>query len=123
MPEEKVYDLEHRTGLFSLSVRDFCVKCKKDIINREYIIQLIRAAGSVGANYIEANDGLGEKDKKMRIRICKKEAKESIYWLKHTMIYNDELLQIQQVKLLSEANRLMLIFAAILRKLNSAVSD
>lgn len=118
MSQEKIYDLEQRTELFSLSIRDFCAKCKKDIINREYIIQLIRSAGSVGANYIEANDGLGEKDKKMRIRICKKESKECIYWLKHVMVYNDMILQAEQIKLSSEATQLMLIFAAILRKLN-----
>ncbi len=119
MPEEKVYDLEKRTELFSLSIRNFCLKCKKDIISREYIVQLIRAAGSVGANYIEANDGLGEKDKKMRIRICKKEAKECIYWLKHVMVYDEIELENERVRLTSEANQLMLIFAAILRKLDN----
>ncbi|MGI8951827.1 MAG: four helix bundle protein [Chitinophagaceae bacterium] len=117
MENIKVYDLEKRTEIFSLSVRDFCIKCKKDIINREYIIQLIRSAGSVGANYIEANDGLGDKDKKMRMRICKKESKENIYWLKHVMVYESLDLEKERINLLSEANQLMLIFAAILKKL------
>ena len=74
MPEQKVYDLEKRTELF-LSIRIFCAKCKKDIINRKYIVQLGRAAGSVGANYIEANDGLGEKDKKCGFAFAGKKQK------------------------------------------------
>jgi four helix bundle protein len=121
--EEKIYDLEQGTEKFSLTIRNFCLKCKKDIINREYIIQLIRAAGSTGANYIEANDGLGEKDKKMRIRICKKEAKECIYWLKHILVYENTELEKERNELISEADQLMRIFAAILRKLNTGFSD
>ena len=116
--DSKYSDLEQRTEKFSLSVRDFCLACKKDIINREYVIQLVRSAGSVGANYIEANDSLGNKDKKMRIRISKKESKESIYWLKHIMVYGDKDLDEIRLKLSSEAAQLMLIFAAILRKLD-----
>ena len=116
--DSKYSDLEQRTEKFSLSVRDFCLACKKDIINREYVIQLVRSAGSVGANYIEANDSLDNKDKKMRIRISKKESKESIYWLKHIMVYGDKDLDEIRLKLSSEAAQLMLIFAAILRKLD-----
>jgi len=59
---EKKYDLEERTEKFSLRIRDLCRQLKQDIINREYISQLIRSAGSVAANYIEANDKVGEKD-------------------------------------------------------------
>jgi four helix bundle protein len=79
MQEEKKYDLEERTEKFSLRVRDFCMLVKKDVINLEYIKQVVRSAGSIGANYIEANDNLGDKDLKMRIRICRKESKESRY--------------------------------------------
>ena len=71
MAEERKYDLEERTAKFSLRVRNFCLQLKKDVINIEYIKQLIRSAGSIGANYIEANDNLGSNDLKMRIRICK----------------------------------------------------
>jgi four helix bundle protein len=74
---KKNYDLEERTEKFSLRVRDFCVKLKKDVIDIEYIRQLIRAAGSVPSNYIEANESLGDQDKKMHIKICRKESKES----------------------------------------------
>ena len=64
-----------------------CKQLKQDIINREYISQLIRSAGSVAANYIEANDKLGDKDLRFRIKISKKESKESILWLKHILTY------------------------------------
>lgn len=119
MENDKKYDLEERSEIFSLNVRDFCIKLKKDVINIEYIKQLVRSAGSVGANYIEANDNLGTNDLKMRIRIYKKESKESRYWLKHTLTYDNILLEEERLKLFREAEELMLIFASILRKLES----
>ena len=118
MEEEKKYDLENRTEKFSLRVRDFCLLLKKDVINLEYIKQVVRSAGSIGANYIEANDNLGANDLKMRIRICRKESKESRYWLKHLLTYKNESLEQERLLLQKEANELMLIFAAILRKLD-----
>ncbi len=117
MDGSKYNDLEERTEKFSLNVRDFCYTCKRDIINIEYIKQLVRSAGSVGANYIEANDGLGNKDKKMKIRISKKEAKESVYWLKHISTFDDVTLEETRLQLMKEASELILILAAILRKL------
>lgn len=118
METPKKYDLEERTEVFSLQVRDLCLNLKRDIINKEYIIQLVRAAGSVAANYIEANEHLGPNDLKMRIRICRKESKESQLWLKHILTYEDEVLNIRRMKLLKEATELENIFGAILRKLN-----
>lgn len=117
MSEGKKYDLEERTEKFSLRVRDLCRLLKQDIINREYISQLIRSAGSVAANYIEANDKLSEKDLKFRIKICKKESKESILWLKHILTYEAKEAEDERFLLLKEADELMKIFAAILRKL------
>ena len=117
MSEDRKYDLEERTAKFSLRVRDLCKQLKQDIINREYISQLIRSAGSVAANYIEANDKLGEKDLRYRIRISKKEAKESILWLKHILTYEVKELEEERLLLLREADELMKILAAILRKL------
>lgn len=98
MSEERRYDLEERTEKFSLRVRDLCRLLKQDIINREYIVQLIRSAGSVGANYIEANDKLGEKDLRFRIRISKKEAKETKYWLKHILTFEKNELEEERLK-------------------------
>lgn len=78
----KTYDLEERTYLFAKRVREFVRKLPKDIANIEDSKQLVNASGSVGANYIEANESLSKKDFIMRIKISRKEAKESRYWLR-----------------------------------------
>ncbi len=115
MPAEKIYDLELRTERFSLRVRDLCRQMKYDAINKVYISQLV---GSVAANYIEANDKLGEKDLRYKIKISKKEAKESILWLKHVQpAEQQEVLEKERLSLINEATELMKIFAAILKKL------
>jgi four helix bundle protein len=71
----------------------------------------------VAANYIEANDKLSDKDLRFRIKICKKEAKESKLWLKHILTNEAVDLENERMVLLLEADELMKIFAAILRKL------
>ncbi|MDI6739399.1 MAG: four helix bundle protein [Candidatus Edwardsbacteria bacterium] len=73
----KPYDLEERTFKFAQAVIAFIKKLPRTISNIEISKQLIRAAGSVGANYIEANEALGKKDFLLHIRISRKEAKES----------------------------------------------
>lgn len=78
----KQYDLEERTLQFARSTLRLCKELPKTVINREIGKQLIRAATSVGANYIEANEALSKMDFLMRIKICRKEAKECGYWLK-----------------------------------------
>lgn len=70
--------------------------------------------GSIGANYIEANEAIGKKDFVMKIKICRREAKESQYWLR--LIDIDRQLEEKQAELVSEANELMKIFSAIVRK-------
>ena len=80
--KSKTYDLEGRTFLFAKRVRAFIRKLTKDIPNIEDAKQVVRSSGSVGANYIEANEALSKKDFLMRIKICRKEAKESRYWLR-----------------------------------------
>ena len=112
---KKIYDLEKRTKQFGLEVRDFCRPFKKDIINSVYINQIIRSSSSIGANYIEANENLGKNDLMMRIKICKKEAKETIYWLDF-LIHENE---VTKQKIATEANELMLIFGSILKKLTN----
>ncbi len=82
-------ELEDRFLRFAKRVRDFCVKLKQDVINKEYIRQLIRSSGSIGANYIEASDDLGKLDERMKIKIARREAKESVYWLELILTYND----------------------------------
>lgn len=75
------FDLEERTQIFAHNVRTFVRQLPKTVIYQEDGRQLIRSSGSIGANYIEANDALGKKDFMMRIRIARKEAKEARYWL------------------------------------------
>ncbi len=73
----RVCDLEERTFLFAKNVSLYCKKLPKTISNREYVRQIIRASGSVRANYIEANETLNDKDFVYRVKICRKESKES----------------------------------------------
>jgi len=112
----KRYDLEDRTLEFAKRVRTFVGHLRKTIANLEDGKQLIRSSGSVGSNYIEANEALSKRDFIMRIKICRKEAKESRYWL-HLIDVNDSAdLGVQRTELLQEATELMNIFGAILRK-------
>jgi four helix bundle protein len=73
----KHYDLEERTFAFAQDVRTFIEQLKRTICNIEDGRQLVKASGSVGANYIEANEALSKKDFRMRIRISRKESKDS----------------------------------------------
>ncbi len=76
------YDLEERTFQFAKSVRKVIKTLPKTIANIEDGKQVARSSGSTGANYIEANEALSKKDFLMRVRISRKEAKESAYWLR-----------------------------------------
>ncbi|MCL4467587.1 MAG: four helix bundle protein [Deltaproteobacteria bacterium] len=115
---KKQYNLEERTFDFTKRAIEFVNKLQKTLPNIEIAKQLIRSAGSVGANYIEANESLSKKDFIMRIKISRKEAKESRYWLKLINCYNKEAEKEQQ-DLVQEAYELMKIFGAILIKTNS----
>lgn len=86
----KVYDLEERTYRFAKNVALFCKKLPRTPSNIEYTRQGIRSSGSTGANYIEANESLSKKDFMMRIKICRKESKESAYWLRLIIDTNEE---------------------------------
>lgn len=111
------YDLLERTASFSLAVRDFCLQLKRDIINLEYIKQIVRSAGSVAANYIEANENLGPNDFKYRIKICRKEVKETRLWLNHLLTYEKTELEPIRLGLIKESIELENIFGAIYRKI------
>ncbi|MFQ5799124.1 MAG: four helix bundle protein [Bacteroidota bacterium] len=76
------YDLEQRTFTFAKNVALFCRRLARTTSNLEYSKQLIRSSGSIGANYIDANESLGKKDFLMRIKVSRKESKESAYWLR-----------------------------------------
>ncbi len=110
---KKEYDLEERTFVFAKNVRAFVKKLKKTIANIEDGKQLIKASGSVGANYIEANEALSKKDFIMRIKICRKEAKESRYWLKLIDIEDENEQEKARKKLEKESTELMNIFGSV----------
>jgi four helix bundle protein len=113
---QKQYDLEERTLEFAKDARAFVKKLPKTIANVEDIRQLVKASGSVGANYIEANESLSKKDFIMRIKICRKEAKESRYWLRLVDTGNDKDSETERGVLIKESTELMNIFGSILRK-------
>lgn len=78
--------------------------------------QVIRSSGSVGANYIEANEAFSKKDFVLRIKICGKEAKETIFWLNLIQVNNNDKLEKVKQELIQEATELMMIFGSIFRK-------
>jgi four helix bundle protein len=113
---KKIYDLEERTLVFARNVRTFIKEIPTNLANIEDGKQLVRSSGSIGANYIEANESLGKKDFLMRIKICRKESKESTYWLKLIDTNNKNNLDRKRQELIDESKELMNIFGAILRK-------
>ena len=108
----KTFDLEERTAKFAGNVIAFTNSCPKTTANFEIIKQLIRSAGSVGANYIEANEALSKKDFTMRVKICRKEAKESRYWLRLIEVSGDAIEKRKQT-LVNESTELLKIFSSI----------
>ncbi|UMX47917.1 MAG: four helix bundle protein [Candidatus Nealsonbacteria bacterium DGGOD1a] len=112
----KHYDLEKRTCEFARRIRSFLKKLPRSISNVEDSKQLARSSGSIGANYIEANEALGKKDFNMHAKISRKEAKESRFWLMLIDSGSDESLQKEREALAKESEELMNIFGAIVRK-------
>jgi four helix bundle protein len=110
----KPYNLEERTLLFVKDVIKFIDKIPKNLPNTEISKQLVRSAGSVGANYIEANEALSKKDFLMRAKISRKEAKESCYWIK--LLTTPDLLKIEHAMLLREGTEIMKILSSIIEK-------
>jgi four helix bundle protein len=113
---KRQYDLEERTFVFAQNVRAFAKRISKTLANIEDLKQVIRASGCVGANYIEANESLSKKDFTMRIKICRKEAKETGYWLRLIDAGDDSALKKCRDDLIQETTELTSIFGAILRK-------
>jgi four helix bundle protein len=110
----KPYDLEERTFQFARASRVFVKQLPKTIGNIEDLKQFTRASGSIGANYIEANESIGKKDFLMKIKTCRREAKESGYWLR--LLDVDGGHESERQNLVHEATELMKIFGAIVRK-------
>lgn len=113
-PNRKEFDLEKRTTDFSIEIIRFIKTLQITIINKVIIDQLIRSATSIGANYHEANEADSKKDFCNKIRISKKEAKETMYWLKLLAeIEKEKVVKIRE--LYQEAHEFVLIFSAILK--------
>ncbi len=108
------YDLEERTLKFAKQVIILCKKLPSNTINFKLIDQLIRSAGSIGANYREANDSLGKNDFIHRLRIVRKEAKETIFWLELVKESNPE---VKIDNLINECIQLRNIFSYIIKKI------
>lgn len=112
----KQYDLEKRTLNFAKEIRTFIKKLPRTINNIEDGKQVIKSSGSVGANYIEANEALSKKDFLMRIKISRKESKETEYWLSLLNTNEDQILEKERSRLIQETTELRKIFGSILEK-------
>ncbi len=112
----KYYDLEERTLNFAKDVRQFVKLLPRSIANLEDGKQVIRSSGSIGANYIEANEALGKKDFVLRTRISRKEAKETRFWLELIDTTGNSDLEKIQRKLLGEVTELLKILSSIINK-------
>jgi four helix bundle protein len=111
----KGFDLEKRTTEYAKAVIRVCKAIPRSPINDRLIDQLVGSSGSVGANYREANDSLGKKDFIQRLRISRREAKESLYWLELVLEANPE--KENEVNLLiKESGELKNILSSIIAK-------
>lgn len=113
--KSKPYDLEERTLEFGKRIIRMCKELRKDTINFKLIDQVIRSGTSMGSNYREANETETKKDFSFRIRICRKEGKETIYWL-HLIIEANKELESRINPLIGETGELVKIFASIAEK-------
>lgn len=108
--------MEERTAVFAERCRNFVKRLPRTIANIEDAKQLIRSSGSQAANYIEANEAVSKKDFSHRIKICRKEAKESMLWLRLCEVGSVVELENLRKVLVSEVIELRKIFSAILEK-------
>lgn len=115
-PNNKQYDLEERTYIFARDCRKLIKLLPRIMVNMEDGRQLVSSSGSVVANYIEANESLSKKDFVHRIKICKKEAKESRLWLRLVDTHGKKDLEGERRRLFDEATELMKIFGSIIEK-------
>lgn len=116
MTKERIYDLEKRTTEFAKEIIRLCKTLPKNPINNRLVGQLVGSAGSVGANYREANDALGRKDFAHRMKIARKEAKETMHWLELVEEANPQF-KTATGHLREEAKELKNILSAIIQKI------
>lgn len=111
-----IYDLEERTFQYAKHVRLFVKKLPKTTANIEDGKQVIRASGSVGANYVEANEALSGKDFLHRMKISRKESKESVFFLRLIKDCNSSEFEEEALGLIDEAIQLKKILSTIIEK-------
>lgn len=116
---DKIFDLTDRTYAFARDVRKFVRRVPKDVCNIEDVKQLVKSSGSVGANYIEANEALSRKDFFYRIKLCRKESKETAYWLRLLYLFGKNELEEIRAHFKSEADELIKIFSTIAKSQNT----
>ena len=112
---ERVFDLEERTARFGEALIRFAKKIPQNPVNNRLIEQLVGAGTSVGANYCEADDGVSRKDFKNKIGTCRKEARETKFFLRMAATADASLKTDARI-LWQEAKELHLIFSRIWRK-------
>lgn len=110
---QKIYDLGERTAFFAEKIRDYWLRLPKNMANQESNPQLFRAGSFPGANYIEANESIGDKGFTMKIKICRREAKEFSSWMRLTLLGDNQELKTEHQRLRQEAKEFALIFTAI----------
>jgi len=108
------FDLEERTALFGENIIKLAQGVPRSAINQNIISQLIRSGTSVGANYCEANGAESRNDFEHKIGICRKESKETKYWLRMLVLAEPQLRDVIQ-PLWQESSELSLIFSAIMK--------
>jgi len=113
------YDLEERTYRFAKNVRLLVKNLPITLGNKEDAKQLIRCSASVGANYIEANEAISKKDFVYRLKISRKEAKESIFFIRLLDLASKPEMESTRESLRDEATQLMKILGAIITKSGS----
>jgi len=114
-PNNRKYDLEERTAIFGEEIIKFVKNLPDMPINRPLINQIMRSGTSIGANYMEANGAESKKDFQHKIGICKKEAKETMHWLRMVATANTDKAE-KCRKLWKEVHELVLIFSSIVKK-------
>lgn len=120
MIEKRTYDLEERTARFAEVIIVFCKALRQDNISAPLVNQLIRAASSIGANYMEANSASSKRDFANKIYICKKESQETRHWLRLLKTcYPDQSAELETF--IREAQELTFIFQKITSLLRGKV--
>jgi four helix bundle protein len=114
-PEKDDFDLEERTARFAEAIVAFAKKVPNTPENIPMKTQLVKAGTSVGANYCEADDSVSKRDFRNKIGYCRKESRESKFWLRIIASANEELKD-EARPLWCEAKELNLIFSKIFRK-------